>query len=126
MDSSRKSSRFAPAMQKIADGLYIEVLGPTPGKGTLQDLQVKLRPSHLFAKVDIHEKNLSLSFLDDEWIAKAIKKKYVQASQMTASMEDSSKSWVLTGSTPELQQLIVRASDEPGAFGPLLSVQKLD
>ncbi len=113
-------------MQKIGDGLYIEVLGPTPGKGTLQDLQVKLRPSHWFAKVDIHEKNLSLSFLDDEWIAKAIKKKYVQASQMTASSEDSSKSWVLTGSTPELQQLIVRASDEPGAFEQMLSAQKLD
>ena len=126
MDSSRKSSRFAPAMQKIADGLYIEVLGPTPGKGTLQDLQVKLRPAHWFAKVDIREKSLSLSFLDDEWIAKAFKKRYVQASQMTASGEDGSKSWVLTSPTPELQQLIVRASDEPGAFAQMLSAQKLD
>jgi hypothetical protein len=126
MDSSRKSSRFVPTLQKIGDGLYLEVLGPTPGKGTLKDLQVKLRPSHWFAKVDIHEKNLSLSFLDDEWIARAIKKKYVQASQTTASSEDSSKSWVLTGSTSELQQLIVRASDEPGAFEQMLSAQKLD
>jgi len=126
MDSSRKSSRFAPAMQKVADGLYIEVLGPTPGKGTLQDLQVKLRPAHWFAKVDIREKSLSLSFLDDEWIAKAFKKRYVQASQMTASGEDGSKSWVLTSPTPELQQLIVRASDEPGAFAQMLSAQKLD
>jgi hypothetical protein len=126
MDSSKKSSRFAPAMQRLADGLYIEVLGPIPGKGPLQDLRVKLRPSHLFAKVDIREKSLSLSFLDDEWIAKAIKKRYVQASRMSASAEDGSKSWVLSSATPELQQLIVRASDEPGAFAQMISVQKLD
>lgn len=126
MDKAKKGARFAPTLQRIADGLYIEVLGPMPGKGTIQELQVKLRPVHWFAKVEIHQKSLSLNYLDDEWVEKAIKKHYIEASHTTTSNEENGKKWVLTGSTSELQSLIVRAADDPGAFGGGMAFQKIE
>ncbi len=126
MDTGKKGARFAPTLQRIADGLYIEVVGPTPAKATIQELQIKLRPAHWFAKIEIHEKSLSLNYLDDEWVKKAIKKHYIQASHTTASNEDNPNSWVLTGSTAEMQSLIVRAADDPGAFGGGMAFQKIE
>ncbi|MGE5324767.1 MAG: hypothetical protein ACM3SW_18010, partial [Actinomycetota bacterium] len=125
MNTAKKGARFAPTLQRIADGLYIEVLG-TPVKATIQELQIKLRPVHWFAKVEIHEKSLSLNYLDDEWVEKAIKKHYIQASHTTVSNEDNGRQWVLTGSTSELQSLIVRAADDPGAFGGGMAFQKVE
>ena len=125
MDRAKKNARFAPTLQRITDGLYIEVLGRAPGKARIQELQIKLRPVHWFAKVEIHEKSLSLNYLDDEWVEKAIKKHYIQASHMTASDGHEGKNWVLTGSTSELQSLIVRAADDPAAFGAGMAFQKI-
>ena len=125
MDAAKKASRFAPALQRITDGLYIEVLGPTPGKATIKELQINVRPVHWFFRVEIHQKSLSLNYLDDEWVEKAIKKHYIQASHMAAPDADDGKDWVLTGSTAELQSLIVRAADDPGAFGGGMAFQKI-
>ena len=117
MDSAKKGARFSPALQRVGDGVYVQVLGPTPGKGTIQELQVKLRRAHWFGKVQLHENNLSLDFLSSAWVEKVIKEKRIQAQRARIDEENSNKNWVLTGSTAELQSLIVRAADEPGSFG---------
>src|SRR5262249_33555481 len=56
MDSSRKGARFTPALERVGLGMYLEILGPTPGKGPIQELQVKFRPAHWIFKVEQHEK----------------------------------------------------------------------
>lgn len=126
MDTAKKGTRFAPSLQRIVPGLYVDVSGPTPGKETVQELQVKLRRAHWIMKVELHEKSISLIYLDDEWVMKAIRKKFIQASHLKALNEENLTNWVLTGSTAELQQLVVRAADDPGAFGTGIAFRKLD
>ncbi len=125
MDSAKKGARFAPTLEKIAEGLYLEVLGPTPGKGTVQELQVKLRPVHWIFKVEMHEKSLSLYHLDHEWIQEAIKKGKIQA-QYTKARKEAGTTFVLTGSTADLQALVVHTVDDPGAFAEGMALQKVD
>jgi hypothetical protein len=125
MDSAKKGARFAPSLQRVATGLYVEIAGPSPVKGTMQELQLKLRPAHWIMKVEIHEKSVSLIYLDDDWVEKAIKKRLIQASHLKTTNEEGLKNWVLTGSTAELQQLVVRAADDPEAFGAGLAFQKV-
>jgi hypothetical protein len=125
MDSAKKGSRFAPRLEKIAEGLYLEVLGPTPGKGTAQELHVKLRPVHWIFKVEQHEKSLSLYHLDDTWIRDAIRKKTIQA-QYAKARDNATTAYVLTGSTADLQALVVHTVDDPGAFVEGMALRKVE
>ena len=125
MDSAKKGAKFAPALERIAQGVYLELRGPTPGKGTTQELNVKLRAAHWIFKVELHEKSLSLSYLDDDWIRKGIEKKVIQASHVKGR-SDNQIAWVLTGSTAELQQLVVHTTDDPGAFHGGMAMRKVE
>jgi hypothetical protein len=125
MDTAKKGSRFAPALQRVSLGVYLEMIGPTPGKATVQELQVKLRPAHWIFKVELHDKSLSLAYLDDEWVKKAIQKKLIQASHLKAR-DDNQIAWVLTGSTAEIQQLVVHTADDPGAFNAGMALSRVE
>lgn len=125
MDSSRKGARFTPTLERVGTGMYLEILGPTPGKGTMQELQVKFRPAHWILKVEQHEKSMTLYFLDDEWIRKGIEKKTIRAGRVKAR-DENQMSWVLTGSTADLQQLVVHTADEPGAFVSGMALRKIE
>jgi len=114
-DPVKKGSKFEPTLERIDSGIYLEVVGPNPGKGNSQELQVALRTAHTFWKVKISEKTLSLSMLTDDWIGEAIEKKMLQARHVTARSGDG-VAWVLSGPTAELQQFIVHHADDPGAF----------
>jgi hypothetical protein len=105
--------------------VYLEVLGPNPGKGTSQELQVKVRPAHWIFKVYLSEKNLSLSYLDREWVQEAIDKKLVQARHMKAR-DENTLNWVLAGSTADLQQFVVQHADDPGAFDAGMALSKIE
>src|ERR1051326_3676341 len=105
-DPARKGARFEPRLERIGTGFYLEVLGPTPGRGNSQELQLKLHPVHWMMKVSLTEKTLTLSYLDREWVQEAIKKKLVQAEHVKAK-DGNDTGWVLSGSTAELQQFIV-------------------
>jgi hypothetical protein len=124
-DPAKKGSRFEPALQSIGNGLFLEVIGPVPGKGSSQELQVKVLPSHLIFKVTLNEKTLSLAFLDEEWVEEAIKKKQLQVRHLEAKSETST-GWVLSGSTAELQQFIVQHADDPGAFSSGMALSKVE
>lgn len=112
MNASKKGAKFEPALREVGGGFYLEVLGPTPGKGGTQELQVKLHPAHWILKIVLSEKTLSLSFLDREWVAEQIRKRLIQAEHLKAD----DQAWVLSGSTAELQQFVVQHADDPGAF----------
>lgn len=122
-DGSKKGSTFRPALERIGDGVYLEVLGPSPGKGNSQELQLKLHPAHWIFKVYLSEKTLSLSYLDQQWVEEAIKKKLLQAQHLKARSENSAE-WVLSGSTAELQQFVVQHADDPGAFTGGMAMSK--
>lgn len=124
-DPAKKGSKFEPSLEQIASGVYMEVSGPNPGKGTSQELQVKIRHAHWIFKVYLSEKSLSLSYLDREWVQEQIDKKLLQARHLKAKDEDG-QSWVLSGSTAELQQFVVQHADDPGAFGNSASMSKVD
>jgi hypothetical protein len=124
-DPAKKGSRFEPALQPIGDGLFLEVIGPTPGKGSSQELQVKVLPAHTIYKVILNEKTLSLEFLDEQWVEEAIKKKQLQVRHLEAKSENSTD-WVLSGSTAELQQFIVQHADDPGAFSSGTPLSKVE
>jgi hypothetical protein len=93
-DGSKKGSMFRPALERISDGVYLEVRGPIPGKGNSQELQLKLRSAHWIFKVYLNEKTLSLSYLDQQWVEEAIKKKLLQAEHLKARSENSAE-WLL-------------------------------
>jgi hypothetical protein len=127
-DGSRKGSNFQPVLERIGGGVYLEVRGPSPGKGNSQELQLKLRPAHWIFKVYLSEKTLSLSYLDQQWVEEAIKKKMLQAQHLKARTEntrdDDGREWVLSGSTAELQQFVVQHADDPGAFAGGMAMSK--
>jgi hypothetical protein len=124
-DGSKKGSMFRPALERISDGVYLEVRGPVPGKGNSQELQLKLRSAHWIFKVYLNEKTLSLSYLDQQWVEEAIKKKLLQAEHLKARSENSAE-WLLSGSTAELQQFVVQHADEPGAFSGGTAFSKIE
>lgn len=124
-DPVKKNSRFEPGLERVDEGIYLEVVGPTPGKGNSQELQLRLRPAHLIFKVYLGEKTLSLAFLDEEWVRQAIRKKLLQADHLKARSENS-MSWVLSGSTAELQQFVVQHADDPGAFNSGSALTKIE
>lgn len=124
-DGSKKGSMFHPALERISDGVYLEVRGPTPGKGSSQELQLKLRSAHWIFKVYLNEKTLSLSYLDQQWVEEAIKKKLLQAEHLKARSENSAE-WLLSGSTAELQQFVVQHADDPGAFSGGTAMSKIE
>jgi len=124
-DGSKKGSMFRPALERISDGVYLEVRGPIPGKGNSQELQLKLRSAHWIFKVYLNEKTLSLSHLDQQWVEEAIKKKLLQAEHLKAR-SDNSAEWLLSGSTAELQQFVVQHADEPGAFSGGIAMSKIE
>lgn len=124
-DPSRKASKFEPTLEQIGSGVYLEVLGPNPGKGTSQELQIKVRSAHWIFKVYLTEKSLSLSYLDREWVQEQIDKKLIQARHLKARNEDGTN-WVLSGSTAELQQFVVQHADDPGAFDSGASMSKIE
>jgi hypothetical protein len=124
-DPEKKGSKFEPSLQQIASGIYMEVSGPNPGKGTSQEMQVKIHPAHWIFKVYLREKSLTLDFLDREWVEEQIGKKLLQARHLNAKNENGSN-WVLSGSTAELQQFVVHHADDPGAFDSGWSMAKID
>ncbi|HEY2170629.1 MAG TPA: hypothetical protein VGJ30_13445 [Candidatus Angelobacter sp.] len=124
-DGSKKGSMFRPVLERISDGIYLEVQGPIPGKGNSQELQLKLRSSHWIFKVYLSEKTLSLSYLDQQWVEEAIKKKLLQAEHLKARSENSAQ-WLLSGSTAELQQFVVQHADDPGAFTGGIAMSKIE
>jgi hypothetical protein len=123
-DGSKKGSMFRPVLERISDGIYLEVQGPAAGKGNAQELQLRLRPAHWIFKVYLSEKTLSLSHLDQQWVEEAIKKKLLQAEHLKARSENST-GWVLSGSTAELQQFVVQHADDPGAFSSGVAMSKV-
>jgi hypothetical protein len=124
-DGSKKGSMFRPGLERISDGVYLEVRGPTPGKGNSQELQLKLRSAHWICKVYLNEKTLSLSYLDQQWVEEVIKKKLLQAEHLKARSENSAE-WLLSGSTAELQQFVVQHADDPGAFSGGTAMSKIE
>jgi len=125
MDSSRKGAQFAPTLEKIGEGMYLEILGPTPAKGNVQELRAKLRPVHWIFKVELTEKSLSLDYFDREWVQEAIGKNLIQARHTKARSHDQTD-WVLSGSTAELQQFVIHHGEEPGAFSGGMALRKLE
>ena len=124
-DPLKKGSKFEPVLERIDNGIYLEVLGPTPGKGTSQELQVKIHAAHWIYKVNLTEKSLSLSFLDRKWVQEQIGKKLIQVRHLKVKDDDLS-SWVLSGSTEELQQFVAHHADDSGAFDSGESFVKLE
>jgi hypothetical protein len=124
-DPVKKSSKFEPTLERIDQGVYLEVVGPSPGKGNSQELQVTLRTAHTFCKVKIGEKTLFLDPLDEAWMGEAIEKKMLQARHVKARDHDDI-AWVLTGTTAELQQFIVHHADDPGAFSGGTVMSKIE
>jgi hypothetical protein len=125
-DPSKKGSKFEPALESLGDGIYLEVFGPNPGKGTSQELQVKVHAAHWIYKINLNEKSLTLSFLDREWVKEQINKKLIQARHLKAKDDDNNASWVLSGSTEELQQFVAHHADDPGAFDTEMSFSKME
>jgi hypothetical protein len=115
MDSSKKGAQFSPTLEKIAEGMYLELLGPVPVKGTVVELRAKLRPVHWIIKVEVTGKTIALSQFDREWVEEAIEKNLIQAKHSKSGREKHTH-WVLSGSTPELQQFVMHHGKDPGAF----------
>jgi hypothetical protein len=124
-DPVKKGSRFEPTLEPIGDGAYLEVLGPTPGKGNSQEVQIKVRPSHWICKVYLTSTDISIQYLDREWVKEQIDKKLIQARSLKASDSSGSQNWVLSGSTAELEQFVVHHADDPGAFDNGISLKKV-
>jgi hypothetical protein len=124
MDSSKKGAQFSPALERMSDGMYLEILGPIPAKGNTVELRARLKPVHWIVKVEVTEKTLALSYFDREWVQEAIDKNLIQARHSKAGSNNDT-SWVLSGSTAELQQFVMHHGEEAGAFSGLNVLRRL-
>jgi hypothetical protein len=66
---------------------------------------------HMFVRVQIHPKELRLSFFDSEWLR-------LHVPHEEADLQDARKQAVLTDSTPQLRRMLAKFVHEPRAFDP--------
>lgn len=117
---SKKNVSIEPGLASITSGLFMET-SPGPNKGATHDVQLRFRAAHWIFKVAVDNDQLTLAYLDDEWIKEAAEKKELRIPHMRAGEH---KRLALTGSTAELQQFIVQQADREGAFSNLSTLKK--
>jgi hypothetical protein len=117
-DAVQAVPRFVPAGM----GSYLELL---PGKsgGNEQHFSIRRRQTHQFFKVVIEDegRTLKLVGLDDDWTAKQI-----GSGKLVIDHENTEgSSVVLTGRTPQIQQLVLEHVDDKEAFQDEIVVHRL-
>lgn len=120
---SKSGVRFEPSLIDIGGGLFLEFLGAGPRKAKSQAVNVRLRAAHWIFRVDLDHGILRLEYLDNEWIENEIKRGTLLARHQKAATKFDSK-WVLTGSTPEMQQFVVGQADREGAFSGVIVLKQ--
>lgn len=120
---SKSGVRFDPSLIDIGGGLFLEFLGAGPRKAKSQAVNVRLRAAHWIFRVDMDHGILRLEYLDNEWIENEIKRGTLLARHQKAATKFDSK-WVLTGSTPEMQQFVVGQADREGAFSGVIVLKQ--
>jgi len=66
---------------------------------------------HTFAKVDIHEDNISIDWLDSEWFEQKLKENKIRIKH-----EKNSDNILLTAQPKDLQKFVIKYSDDENAF----------
>jgi hypothetical protein len=64
---------------------------------------------HMFAKIQVNEHELRLTFFDSEWLRQRVPHE-------EADLEDARTQSVLTASTPQLRKMLAKFTREPRAF----------
>ena len=94
-----------PAKQEIDNGLY----------------QLHIIRAHTFMKVTLGKDALVVTMLDQDWLKKALKAEDAQLAHQTLEVGDV----LLTASTAELQEFIVKSCADPAAFGdPMVFIRQ--
>lgn len=114
--------RLQPSLLDIGGGLFLE-FGAGAKKDKAQEIEIKLRSAHWIMKAELDHSTLRLAYLDDGWVKNEIKRGSLVVAHQRAKGESSEK-WVLTGSTAELQQFVVRQADREGAFSGGIALKK--
>lgn len=81
--------------------------------------QMHLVPAHSLARVELSQDKLELAFLDGEWLQKKIDEKTVDV-----PYQKTSGAPLLTGTTDEIQDLVLLNLDEKEMFSDLLPMTR--
>ena len=108
------SVEFEVHLVSLDNSLFMDLFpGDVPVASHIRNLlyQLHLIPVHTFAKIWLKGDSLSISMFDAEWLLKLIDKEGVVISY--ESIEDDI---VLSASTPDLQEFVLKFADDPKVF----------
>lgn len=113
--------RFRARLGRLGAGLFLDLVPADQGHPEIRNdlYNAHMIPGHTLARVWLEKDSLRIVFLDQDWLAKAIK----DGRMAPAHVE--TKDWlVLTAPTAELQTFILKYGDDKKAF-PLQSAEEL-
>jgi hypothetical protein len=107
---------------RVGDSLFLDV---EPDESHTEDLLAgeawpQLLPFHTFYRVEVDGGVLRFSFLDDDWL-----KEKIECGEITIPHEIVKDSILLTATTEELQELVLRYGKDEEAFPALEALYRL-
>ena len=101
---------FALHMLYLGEDMYLDFF-PVDYRIRPDFLELHLAPTHIFAKAEISEERLVLHFFDIDWLENLIDQNRIKISHL--ELEDR---YLLTAKTEELQQFIMKFSNDSTTF----------
>ena len=109
-----QSSEYEVHLVKLGDRYYFDFY-PDEDQDALDDLddflQFHLYPVHTFAKVEIREDQVAFYMFDNEWLDDLIEQRKIRIRH-----ERADDLTLLSASTEELQQFVLKYGDDPNAY----------
>jgi len=103
-----------PHLTKLGDGLYASLVPPPQSSGADRPgdgFEIRVIQAHWVFKIHLDGTGLRLSDLDEDWFKEA-----TSEGKVRVGFERIDDTYVLTGSTEELRQLLLENGDDDHAF----------
>jgi hypothetical protein len=117
-------SSAPPRFVEMTDGVYLEFTGNPADNGNSQ-VKMRVRPMHWILKVAIDGKALQLSYLDDDWLAKAMEERGIRLDHVMVG-PGNQQTMLITASTADLQRFVLEHSDDEGAFVASEKIKRIE
>jgi len=105
--------RFRARLGRLGEALFLDLFPADEGNPEIRNdwYNVHMIPAHTLARVWLEKDSLRIVFLEQDWLANAIKDGWIELAHVET------ENWlVLTAPTAELQALIIKHGDNDKAF----------
>jgi len=111
VEEDEDPAQFDVRMVRLGDSTFLD-LYPAKQEKNNELYQMHVVRAHTFMKVTMTDGSLGVSMLDPDWLKKALSADQALAHQTLADGD-----LLLTASTAELQEFILKSCADPAAFG---------